>query len=133
MKDGEDEKEVGVVANLAHSEWVDCTFPVTLRDEDRGVPVLACAGNVHLKIEPAEIKGSFKAGDKVAEIVLTQHNREAARLDLIAVKDQPGPNIFQMIGVAFDRLGRNISGESCVADSEIFANCDKINELNAKN
>lgn len=132
MKIDDEEKEVGVVANLAHSEWVDCTFPVTLRDEDKTVPVLACAGNVHMKIEPVEIKGSFKAGDKVAEIVLTQHNREAARIDLIAVKDQPGPNIFQMVGVAFDRLGKSISGEKTVAESEIFANCDKINELNSK-
>lgn len=85
-----------------------------------------------MKIEPLEIKGSFKAGDKVAEIILTQHNREAARLDLIAIKDQPGPNIFQMVAVAFDRLGRNISGESTVAETEIYANCDKINDLNAK-
>ena len=85
-----------------------------------------------MKIEPTEIKGSFKAGDKVAEIVLTQHNREAARLDLIAAKDQPGPNVFQMLGVAFDRLGKNISGENTVAETKILANCDKINELNAK-
>ena len=111
---------------------MDCTFPVTLREEDRNIPILAVAGNVHMRIEPAEIKGSFKAGDKVGEIVLTQHNREAARVDLIAVKDQPGPNIFQMIAVAFDRLGRNISGEQTVAETDMIANCDKINELNER-
>ena len=133
MYEGKDnEHEVGVVAYLAHSEWVDCTFPVTLRDEDRAIPVLSVAGNVHMKIEPSEIKGSFKAGDKVAELVLTQHNREVARVDLISVKDQPGPNIFQMIAVAFDRLGRNISGQQTVAQSDIIANCDKINEVNEK-
>lgn len=123
----EDEKEVGVTAYLAHSEWVDCTFPVTVRDEDKKIPVIKVAGNVHLKVEPSEIKGSFKAGDKVAEMVLTQHNREVGRVDLIAVKDQPGPNIFQMIGVMFDRLGRNISGQKTVSDTEIIANCDNIN------
>lgn len=60
-------------------------------------------------------------------MVLTQHNREVARVDLIAIKDQPGPNIFQMIGVMFDRLGRNISGQKTVSDTEIIANCDNIN------
>ena len=124
--EGEDEKEVGVTAYVSHSEWVDCAFPVTVRDEDKKIPVISVAGNVHLKVEPSEIKGSFKAGDKVAEMVLTQHNREVARVDLIAVKDQPGPNIFQMIGVMFDRLGRNISGQKTVSDTEIIASCDNI-------
>ena len=30
----------------------------------------------------------------------------------------------------FDRLGRNISGEQTVAETDMIANCDKINELN---
>lgn len=124
----DEEKEVGVCAYISHSEWPNCTFPVTIKDEDKQIPVLSIAGNVHLKIEPSEIKGSFKAGDKVAEMVLTQHNREITRVDLISVKDQPGPNVIQMIGVAFDRLGRNISGEKTVAETQIISNCDKINQ-----
>ena len=86
-----------------------------------------------MKVVPTEVKGSYKVGDKVAEAILVQHNREIARVDLVSVIDQPGPNIFQMIGVTIDRLCRNIAGESTVAESEIIANCDKINKNNDKN
>lgn len=133
MKINNDESvDVGVVAYLAHNDWVDCKFPVTLEDRNQTVPVLGIAGNIHLKIEPESAKGNIKAGDKVAEIVLTQHNREIARLNLVSVKDQASPNIFQMIGVAFDRLGRNITGQPTVADTELLANCDTINNQNKK-
>lgn len=130
---GESPKEVGVVAYIAHSEWVNCTIPVTLKDSDKSIPVLIAAGNVHLKIEPNEIKGSYKAGDKVADLVLTQHNKQTARVDLIAIKDQAAPNIFESIGVFFDRLIKNIQNEKSVADNKILANCDKINKYNDKN
>ena len=132
MNIDEIEKQVGVVAYLPHNQWVNCSIPTTLKDEDKLVPVLSCAGNVHLKIEPEEVSGDFKAGDKAGDLILTQHNKEIARLDLICIFDQPAPNIFQSIGVAFDRLGRNISGENNVSKSTILANCDKVNKMNKK-
>ena len=86
-----------------------------------------------MRLEPDNVAGSYKAGDKVCELVLTQHNREVVRLNLIAIKDQPAPNVFQMLGVVFDRLGRNISNQATVAQSEIVSNCDTINKMNEKN
>ncbi len=126
------QKEVGVVAYIKHNDWLDDTIPVTLKDEDKAIPVLVCAGNVHMKIEQDSVSGSYKAGDKCSELVLTQHNKEIARLDLISIKDKPAPNVFQFIGVAFDKLCRNISGNNTGSDTKLLANCDKVNNQNTK-
>ena len=132
MTINEETKDVGVVANLVHSEWVGCKFPVTTETQDTAIPILSIAGNLHLEVNPAEIKGNFKAGDKVAELILTQHNTEVGKVNLIAVNDQPAPNIFQIVGVAFDRLGKNIANANTVFEHEILVSCDKINSKNNK-
>lgn len=125
-------KEVGVVARVSHNCWVDCQIPVTTENQDLSVPVLAVAGNVHLKLEPIDAGASYKAGDKVCELVLTQHNKEISRIPLIAIKDAPAPNIFQMLGVGIDRLFKSIGGEQTVANSDIVVNCDRINKVTDK-
>lgn len=120
-------KEVGVVAYLAHNQWVDCTFPTTIEDQSQVVPILKIAGNIHYEIEPENISGNIKAGDKVAQMVLTQHNCEVGRVNLIAVKDQPAPNIFQMIGVAWDRLWKSVAQQPTVAKHKLVFPDSKFN------
>lgn len=129
MTVGDHTRKVNVVAYIAHSEWCDCSFPVTTEDPDQTIPVLTIAGNVYITIGPSQAHGSFKAGDKVAEAVYTQHNKEIARINLVAIKDQPGPNIFQMIGVGFDRIYRSLSGQSTVAETKIISNQDAIKKV----
>lgn len=124
-----EQKEVGVVAYVADGDWVNCAIPVTLEDQNQIVPVLKFSGNVHFSLEANEVHGDFKAGDKVCEIVLTQHNKEIARLNLVAVKDQPAPNVFQMIGVGIDRISKSITNQPTVAESKIVYNNDDLNKL----
>lgn len=122
-----DTNEVGVVAHISHSGWVDCTIPVTLANHNQIIPVLKNAGNVHFSLEPNNASASYKVGDKVCDIVLSQHNQEIARTELVAAKDQEAPNIFQMIGVGIDRIIRNISQQPTVAESTLVYSNEDLN------
>ncbi|MDO5329520.1 MAG: serine hydrolase [Coriobacteriia bacterium] len=107
----------GVAAYVSHKDWADSCIPTTA---EKTVPILTIAGNVYFHVEPNEVGGSYKAGDKVADMVCTQHNKEIARVPLLAIKDAPAPNIFEMIGVCFDRLGKILTGQPTCAQTTIM-------------
>lgn len=117
MKIDGQERSVPVVAEVAHQGWVDCTIPATLEDPDASVVVYDFNGNVTQKFTFDEVTEDVKAGDIIGTVTFKQRNEEVATVNLIAAKDQPAPNIFQSIGVWFDRLIRGFKGEQKVAQS----------------
>lgn len=109
--------EVPVVAEVAHTGWIDKTVKATLRDPEAAVTIFDLNGNVSQSLEFDELTGNVKAGDKVGTITFKQRNATIATMDLVACEDLDAPGFFEGIGVWWDRLLRGFSGQEQTAQS----------------
>lgn len=107
--------EVPVLAEVPHTEWIDKTVKATVSDPEASVDIFDLNGNVSQSLEFNEITGDVHAGDKVGTITFKQRNAVVAELDLIASEEVPAPDLFQGIGIWWDRLFRGLSGQPQVA------------------
>ena len=64
-----------------------------------------------------ELSGNVKEGDKVGTITFKQRNATVATLDLVACEDVAAPDVFQGIGIWWDRLFRGLSGQPQTASA----------------
>ena len=106
-----------LVANVAHTEWVDCLVPATVLDPDIAVRVFSLAGDIEQNVTYRDLKGDVSAGDVVGSIEFVQNETTVASCDLIAASDVAAPNIFQRIGVLFDRVVREFQNQPLQATS----------------
>ncbi len=114
---GGPDSEVPVVAEVAHADWIDATVKATLSDPDASVRVFDLNGNVSQSLEFDELTGDVHAGDKVGTITFKQRNAIVATLDLVACEDVAAPNLFEGIGIWWDRLFRGLSGQPQIASA----------------
>lgn len=112
-----DGEEVPVVAEVAHSDWIDETVKATVADPDAAVDVFSLNGNVSQSLTYDELSGNVHAGDKVGTITFKQRNEVIAEMDLIACEDVAAPGFIEGIGVWWDRLFRGFSGQPSTATS----------------
>ena len=109
--------QVAVVAEVAHSGWIDKTVKATLRAPAAAVTIFDLNGNVSQSLEFDELAGNVKEGDKVGTITFKQRNTVIATMDLVACEDVDAPDFFEGAGVWWDRLFRSFSGGQEVARS----------------
>lgn len=112
--------EVPVVAEVAHTGWIDTTIKATLSDPTASVDVFDLNGNVSQTVEYDEVTGDVSVGEKLGTITFKQRNEVIATYDLIACEDVAAPDFFEGIGVWWDRLFRGFSGQSQSADSVLL-------------
>lgn len=109
--------EVPLIAEVAHTGWIDRTVKATLADPDAAVEIFDLNGNVSQTLEFDELSGDVHAGDKVGTITFKQRNEVLTTMDLVACEDVAAPNLFEGIGIWWDRLFRGFSGDPGVASS----------------
>lgn len=109
--------EVPVIAEVAHTGWIDKTVKATLADPDAEATVFDLNGNVSQMVELADIDYDVSAGDVVGHITFKQRNNVIAEMDLVACEDVAAPNLIEGIGIWWDRLFRSFSGDPGVASS----------------
>ncbi|MCI9128801.1 MAG: D-alanyl-D-alanine carboxypeptidase [Eggerthellaceae bacterium] len=119
MTTGSESREVPVVAEAALSSWVDETYPVTFADPDAAVRIFAPNGNVSQEFAFDELSG-VSAGQKVGVATFYQRNEKIAEVDLVACEDVPAPNIFESIGIWWDKMMLSLAGEPTQAQSVII-------------
>lgn len=112
--------DVPIVAEVAHTEWIDGTVKATVADPDQTIDIFDLNGNISQSVEYAELTGTVHAGDKVGTLTFKQRNEVVATVDLIAAEDVDAPDLFQGIGVWWDRLFRGFSGQPTVAENVLF-------------
>lgn len=95
---------VPVIAQVAHPDWPNATYAVTLADTTASVQLFDLNGNVSQELQMKENPGDVHVGSVVGKLVFSQHNQVVAEADLVAVEEQRAPNPFEGIGVFFDRL-----------------------------
>ena len=109
--------EVPVVAEVAHTGWIDKTVKATPLDPQAAVTIFDLNGNVSQSLEFDELSGNVKEGDKVGTITFKQRNATIATMDLVACEDVSAPDFFEGVGVWWDRLFRGFSGQPKEAQS----------------
>lgn len=112
--------DVPVVAEVAHTEWIDRTVKATVADPDQAIDIFDLNGNISQSVEYDELTGNVHAGDKIGTLTFKQRNSVMATVDLIATEDVNAPDLFEGIGVWWDRLFRGFSGQSTVAESVLY-------------
>ena len=114
------EQTADIIGYVGHSDWASSSIALCLKNNDETAPILSVAGNVYQSIEPIKTNGNIKAGDTVAYLIFRQHNAVTAKIELVAAKDYPAPNIFQMIGVNLDRLSKLLTGQPTTEPTTII-------------
>lgn len=113
-------REVPVIAEIAHSDWIDRTVPATLANPDEVIEVFDFEGNVSQSVTFNELHGTVRAGDKVGTIVYKQRNQVIAEQDLVACETVDAPNVIDGIAIWWQRLAGGFGGEASVADSKVY-------------
>ncbi len=111
---------VPVVAKVSDGAWIDKTIKATFEDPEAAVEVFDLNGNISQTYEFNEISGNVKTGDVLGTATFKQRNEVIATLDIVACEDVDAPGFFDSIGIWWDRLFRNFSGEPQEATTEIL-------------
>lgn len=114
------QQDVPVVAEVAHTGWTDRTIKATLADPSQTVEVFALEGNVSQSFEFYDVSGDVHAGDVIGKATFYQHNNVIATADVVACEDVAGPNIFESIGIWWDRVVRGFTGAAGTAESVVL-------------
>lgn len=96
--------QVPLIAKVPQTAWPDRTINATFANPAATVEVFAPEGNVSQSITVEELNGAIKAGDTIGEATFYQDNEIIATEPLIACEDAPAPNIFERIGIWWNRL-----------------------------
>lgn len=118
--------EVPVVAEVALNAWIDKTVPATFSDPDASVDVFAPLGNVSQQFEFKSVDGGVRAGDVVGRATFFQRNQQIASIDIVACETVDAPNIFEGLGIWWEKLTRTLSGKPDSAQSVIINECELI-------
>lgn len=106
-----------VVAHVAHLGWTDKTIAASVQDATQTVRVFDLQGNVSQEVDFEDITEDVHYGDTVGTLTFKQHNEVIASVVLISVEEVSAPNMFEGIGVWFQRLLSNFTHEQTQASS----------------
>lgn len=121
-------QEVPVVAEVAHAGWIDSTLKATFADPEQSQIIFDLNGNISQTFDIQEPDWDVKAGDKLGTVTFKQRNNEIATLDVVAAEDCRAPNLFEGIGVWWDRFFRSFSGGQQQAETVILNKTPLIND-----
>lgn len=109
-----------IVAEVAHTEWIDKTVKATVADPAQVIDIFNLNGNISQTVSYETISGNIDAGDKVGTLTFTQRNEVQATVDLIAAESVDAPDLFEGIGIWWDRLFRGFSGQPKQAENTLY-------------
>lgn len=113
------EQSVPVVAYVAHQGWTDKTIAATVEDPTQTVDVFDLRGNVSQEVEFDTITEDVHVGDKLGTLTFKQHNEVLATVTIVSCEDVSAPNMFEGIGIWFQRFIANFTHEQTSATSTL--------------
>ena len=120
-------RDVPVVARVAHSDWIDKTITATFANPDQSLDIFDLNGNISQVAQYNTVTGDVHQGDKVGSITFKQRNNALITVDLVAAGDVSAPNLFEGIGIWWDRFFRGFSSQPTVATSELVNQTPLVN------
>jgi len=119
---------VPLVAEVSATSWIDKKVDATLADPSATVTVFALSGNVSQSVEYRDLNKNIKCGDVVGTITFKQRNEVIATMDMVATESLNAPNIFQGIGIWWNRFLAGFNGSQKVAESVFYNDSMIIND-----
>lgn len=120
-------QSVPIVAEVAHSEWIDKTIKATLEDPFQAITLFDLNGNVNQEVTYNTVTGNVKSGDVLGTMTFKQRNDVLVTVDLIACEDADAPDLLEGVGIWWDRFFRGFSGEPTVAESVLLNQTPLLN------
>ncbi len=114
------ESTVPLMAYVSHQSWPDKTIAATIENPDQTVRIFDLQGNVSQEVVFDKITEDVRVGDKLGTLTFKQHNNVIATVKIVSCEDVAAPNMFEGIGIWFERLFAGFSGEKTVADSVLI-------------
>ena len=109
-------RDVPVIVEVSHADWIDRTVPATFSDPSAVVEVFDFEGNVSQSLSFEELHGTIHEGDKVGTVVFKQRNQVIAEQDLIACDTVEGPNPIDTIAIWWQRVTTGATS----ADTQVY-------------
>ena len=119
---------VPLIAEVSDGAWINKTVDATFADPQASITEFSLSGNVSQSVEYRELSKNVKAGDVVGTVTFKQHNETIATMDLIATESVAAPNVFQGIGIWWNRLLAGFNGSPKVAESVFYNDSTIIND-----
>ena len=113
-------RDVPVIADVSHYEWIDRTVKATLADPDATVNIFDLEGNVSQEIELDELHGTVNVGDKVGKARFYQMNELVAVQDLVACEHVDAPNPIDTVAIWWQRVTQGLDDTTGRAASRIW-------------
>ncbi len=126
-KDGKT-STVPVVALVSHSDWINKQVKATLSDPTAAIEVFDLNGNISQSAEYEKVSGDIKVGDKLGTITFKQRNNEVAKADIVACEDVKAPDLFEGIGIWWDRLFRGFNNQPTEAESVLLNETPRLHD-----
>ena len=123
---------VPLVAQVPAAAWIDKRVDATLEDPNAVVRVFNIEGNVSQEVEYSYPEGTVHAGDVIGTITYKQRNEVIATAHMVSTQDLPGPNIFEMIAIWWNRLIGGFVGDDGIAEPKLYNKMPVINDKNAQ-
>lgn len=120
METAQGTRDVPVIAEVSHKDWLDRTVKATLRDPEAEISVFNLEGNVTQTLVFDDVRGTVNPGDKVGTITYRQHNMVVAEQDLVAAERVEGPNPFEALSIMWQRFLNGFNGQADAAESVIY-------------
>ena len=99
-----------------------------LADPDQSLEIFDLNGNISQVAQYNTVTGDVRVGDKVGSITFKQRNNELITVDLVAVEEVKAPNLFEGIGIWWDRFFRGFSGQATTATHELLNQTPLVND-----
>lgn len=113
-------KDVPVIAEVSHLDWIDRTVKATMDSPDASVTIFDLEGNVSQEVELDELRGTINAGDKVGKITFLQRNEVIATQDLVACERVDAPNPIDTIAIWWQRFTQGLNESNSSAPSQVY-------------
>lgn len=113
-------KDVPVIAEVPHLEWIDRTVKATLSDPDAAIEIFDLEGNVSQEIQLDDLHGTVNAGDKVGTVKFKQQNRVVAEQQLVACDRVEAPNPIDTIAIWWQRTTQGLDGDRAHASAQVY-------------
>ena len=127
INEGSSSKEVPIIAEVAHSDWIDKTIKASFADPAQSVDIFTLNGNINQSVEYNTITGDVNIGDKVGSVTFKQRNEPIVTVDLVACEKVNAPDLFEGIGIWWDRLFRGFSNQATEAESMLINETPLVN------
>lgn len=113
-------RDVPVIGEASHYEWIDRTVKATMEKPDESVKIFDLEGNVSQKVEFDEIHGTVNVGDKVGTITFYQNNEAIASQNLVACERVDAPNPIDTVVIWWSRTTQGLNDETGRASSKVY-------------